>query len=418
MIHDTKCEIITVGTELLLGQIVDTNSAWLSERLASAGINVYFKQTVGDNEHRLFSVFEKAQSRSNIIFVTGGLGPTDDDLTKDVAAKLFQTNLMTHSSTMDKIETFFKKRNLQMTENNRKQALGFEGGKVFKNEVGMAPGLFFEHDGTWWFFVPGVPKEMKYLMNEQIMPYLKEQGVLTEQLYNRVLSFQGIGESTLETELHGLIRQQTNPTIAPLAKDGYVTLRLTAKAKTIKEANQLLDPTEEKIMNRVGSHFIGYGPVSLEEQLKILLEEHNLTLSSCESVTGGLFSSTMVSLEGASSFFNGSIVSYSNDAKEQVVGVSKEVITQHGAVSEPCAKQMAHLTRDKLQSDLSISFTGVAGDEVVDGHSPGTVFIGISANDHAEVDYVQIKGDRQTIREEAATEGIKRLIKFIKNFIA
>ncbi|GEL75807.1 competence/damage-inducible protein A [Tenuibacillus multivorans] len=416
MIEDTKCEIITVGTELLLGQINDTNSTWLSNKLAEAGINVYYKQTVGDNFNRLFSVFEKAQERSNIIFVTGGLGPTDDDLTKEVAAKLFNCELDIHQPTLNKIESFFKRRQQIMTENNRKQAQCFPSGRVFENEVGMAPGLHMKHEGASWFFLPGVPKEMKWIIDEQILPYLKDEGLLTKQLYSRVLSFQGIGESALETELQDIIRAQTNPTIAPLAGNGYVTLRITARAITRDEGEQLISDLEESILNRVGSYFVGYGQISLEVGLMQLLKEKQLTLSSCESVTGGLFASTIIQHDGASSIFNGSIVSYTNKVKQHAVGVPEHILREYGAVSEPCADAMAEHTRKQLQSDIAISFTGIAGTEPVNGYPPGTVFIGISNLNQTIVRRVQLKGNRNAIREEAVTEGIKHLIRFIKNF--
>ncbi|WP_277673270.1 competence/damage-inducible protein A [Piscibacillus halophilus] len=416
MIEETKCEVITVGTELLLGQIVDTNSSWLSEVLANSGINVYYKQTVGDNFDRLFSVFERAQKRSNIIFVTGGLGPTDDDLTREVAAQLFDTQLEIHQDTMNKIEGYFISRNKMMTENNRKQALGFQGGLVFDNEVGMAPALHYEHDGTWWFFLPGVPREMKWLVTEQILPFFKEKGILTKQLYSKVLSFQGIGESTLETELQDLIRNQTNPTIAPLAGNSYVTLRLTAKAATKEESETLIEPVEQQIMDRVGTYFTGYGHVPLEIQLLRLCQEKEITLCSCESVTGGLFASTIVQHEGASLALKGSIVSYTNEIKENVVGVPSSILDEFGAVSEPCARTMADQTREQFNTTIGISFTGIAGAEPVDGQEPGTVFIGISSKEETVVHKVVLSGGRNDIRERAVQEGLKYLLNFIKKF--
>lgn len=416
MIKDTKCEIITVGTELLLGQIVDTNSAWISEVLANSGINVYYKQTVGDNYDRLYSVFEKAQARSNIVVVTGGLGPTDDDLTKDVAAEIFKTQLEIHAPSMDKIQAYYDTRHQVMTENNRKQALGFKGGIVFDNEVGMAPGLFYEYDGTWWFFLPGVPREMKWLVSEKVIPFMKQKGILTEQLFSKVLSFQGIGESSLETELQDLIRSQSNPTIAPLAGNGYVTLRLTAKASNKVESEELFQPVEQQIMVRVGEYFTGYGHVPLELQLIQLCQEKGLTVSSCESLTGGLFASTIVQQEGASAILKGSFVSYTNETKANVVGVSQSILSEHGAVSEPCAKAMAEQTRLKMNTDVSISFTGIAGNQPVDGQEAGTVFIAISSNKGVEVHKMVFSGDRNAIRERSTQEGFKYLISYLKKF--
>ncbi|MFD2638340.1 competence/damage-inducible protein A [Piscibacillus salipiscarius] len=416
MIEDTKCEIITVGTELLLGQIVDTNSAWLSEVLANSGINVYYKQTVGDNFDRLYSAFSEAQNRSNIVFVTGGLGPTDDDLTREVAAKLFGTELETDQSTINKIKHYFELKNQTMTENNQKQALCFKGGTVFNNEVGMAPGLFYEFNNTWWIFLPGVPREMKWLVSEQVVPFLDKHGVLTTKLYSKVLSFQGIGESILETELQDLIRNQSNPTIAPLAGNGYVTLRLTAKATSEIESDELMAPVEQQIMDRVGGYFTGYGHIPLEVQLMNICKDKKLTISSCESLTGGLFASTLVQHDGASSILNGSIVSYTNEVKEHVVGVSSSILDNQGAVSKACAKDMAEKTREKLNTEIAISFTGIAGDDPVDGHEPGTVFIAVSSEDHTKVHERHLSGGRNIVREQAVLEGFKLLINFIKKF--
>ncbi|MGM8214540.1 competence/damage-inducible protein A [Bacillaceae bacterium W0354] len=411
MIEHSKCEIITVGTELLLGQVLDTNSTWLSEKLAHVGINVFHKQTVGDNYDRLLAVFKEAQKRSNIVIVTGGLGPTEDDLTRQVAADLFGCELEVDQQTLDKIEAFFKERKLNMPENNRKQALSFSGGKVFANKVGMAPGLYYKNNDTLWFFLPGVPKEMKWIVEEQIFPFLSQEGFLKKQLSSRVLTFQGIGESLLEAKLYDYIQEQTNPTIAPLAGNGYVTIRITAQGESKEEANQLIDPVEKKILERVGNYFVGYGNIPLEVQVMENLKMNQLTLSSCESITGGLFASTIIQHDGASNVFNGSIVSYSNKVKEHVVGVPKSVLANEGAVSELTAKIMAENIREKFNSDVSISFTGVAGKDPVEGYSQGTVFIGLSFLNHETVvKKVNLFGTRNAIREEAVLEGLKFIL--------
>lgn len=412
---NNKCEIITVGTELLLGQIVDTNSAWISEKLTKANLNVFHKQTVGDNYDRIFSVFEKAQQRSNVVFVTGGLGPTEDDVTRQVAADLFKCELVIHEETLHKVSEYFYKRNINMSSNNRKQALSFDGGLVFENKVGMAPALFYEHEQTLWFFLPGVPKEMKWLVEEQIFPFLKKKGLLTKQLFNRVLTFQGIGESTLEEELVDVIKNQSNPTIAPLAGNGYVTLRLTAQAKAKQEADALIDPVEALILNRVGDYFIGYGDVPLSLQVLNLLKEKNWTIASCESITGGLFASSIVEHDGASNVLKGSIVSYTNDVKESVVGVPSQILKTEGAVSKVTAKLMAENVRKKLNSHIGISFTGVAGKDPVEGFHQGTVFIGLSIDGlETEVKKVNLFGDRKAVRDEATLEGFRMILSKLK----
>ncbi|MDQ0350689.1 nicotinamide-nucleotide amidase [Alkalibacillus filiformis] len=412
---NSKCEIISVGTELLLGQIVDTNASWLSEKLNNIGLNVYYHQTVGDNFNRLTSVFEQAQKRSNIIIVTGGLGPTEDDLTREVAANLFDTDLKLDEPTFQEVQSYYTERNLTMTENNRKQALYFNGGEVFHNKVGMAPGLHFEHQGVLWFFLPGVPKEMKWITTEKVIPYLHDKGLTEGKLFHRVLTFQGIGESALETELIDLIHEQTNPTIAPLAGNGYIMIRLTAKANKEVEATELLDGTERLIHERVGNFFFGYGDQSLDQQLIHLLSKHRLTLSACESITGGQFASTIVSNKGASQLFKGSIISYTDEMKEKVVGIPNHILQKEGAVSEACANLMAENTQRMLNSDLSISFTGVAGPGEVNGYEPGTVFIAINYNGQTKCDHYHFAGDRNQVRDEAVQVGLKQLIGIINS---
>ncbi|MDV2580668.1 competence/damage-inducible protein A [Alkalibacillus haloalkaliphilus] len=407
---NSKCEIISVGTELLLGQIVDTNASWLSEKLNNIGLNVYYHQTVGDNFNRLASVFEQAQKRSNIIIVTGGLGPTEDDLTREVAASLFETDLKLDEPTFQEVQSYYTKRNLTMTENNRKQALYFNGGEVFHNKVGMAPGLHFEHKGVLWFFLPGVPKEMKWIANEKVIPFLHDKGLTEGKLFHRILTFQGIGESALETELLDLIQGQTNPTIAPLAGNGYIMIRLTAKANQEARAVELLDDTEQLVHKRVGDYFFDYGDQSLDQQLIHLLTKHEMTLSACESITGGQFASTIIANEGVSQLFKGSIISYTDEMKEEIVGIPHHLLQNEGAVSEACAKSMADNTQRMSGSNLSISFTGVAGPNEVNGYEPGTVFIAINYNGETKCEHYHFSGDRNQIRDEAVQAGLKQLI--------
>lgn len=408
MSHEKTCEIISVGTELLLGQIDDTNATWLSEKMATLGLNVYHRQTIGDNRKRLYEAFKLAQSRSDLVIVTGGLGPTDDDLTRDAACDLFGCSLETDLDTMKKIEDFYQKREMKMTENNRKQALSFSGATVFQNEVGMAPGLCYRHEETVWYFLPGVPTEMKWLVNHRLIPDLYARDFLQYQLYSRELNFQGIGESTIESELIDLIREQSNPTIAPLAGDGHVTIRLTAKSVSKEEADQLLDRLQEQILSRVSNYYVGDRPNTLERQLIGKLRDKQLTFSACESITGGLFTSQIVSESGASDVFRGAVVSYTNEVKQHVVNIPKEILERFGAVSEECARSMAERSRVLMGSDLSISFTGVAGNEPVDGHSNGTVFIAVSSKEGPTLcEKLNLTGKRNEIRQQATKQGLK-----------
>ncbi|WP_411955507.1 competence/damage-inducible protein A [Alkalibacillus sp. S2W] len=403
-----RCEVISVGTELLLGQIVDTNASWLSEKLNDVGLNVLHHQTVGDNANRMKAVFEQAQQRSDLVIVTGGLGPTEDDLTREVAAELFDTSLLIDEQVMNQIEQFFGDRNISMTENNRKQALHFDGGHTFENYVGMAPGLAFNHQGVNWFFLPGVPKEMKDIMSNGIVPYLHQLGLTDGKLYYRTLYFQGIGESILETELLDLIQAQTNPTIAPLAGDGYVVVRLAAKANQKNEAEDWFDELEELIRFRVGEYMVNQ-PRSKTEQVIEHFKAQNISLASCESLTGGLFSSRVVDHAGVSSFYYGSLITYNNQSKQELANVPATILSGEGAVSHACAKAMAEGAANKLNTDVAISFTGVAGPNDENGISAGTVYIGLSVYGNVYSKLFQFTGSRQDVREAATDAGMKYL---------
>ncbi|MDQ0159026.1 competence/damage-inducible protein A [Alkalibacillus salilacus] len=403
-----RCEVISVGTELLLGQIVDTNASWLSKKLNDVGLNVLHHQTVGDNANRMKAVFQQAQNRSDLVIVTGGLGPTEDDLTREVAAELFDTSLLMDKQVMNQIEQFFGDRNISMTENNRKQALHFNGGQTFENYVGMAPGLAFKHQGVYWFFLPGVPKEMKDIMSNGIIPYLHQLGLTDGKLYYRTLYFQGIGESILETELLDLIQSQTNPTIAPLAGDGYVMVRLAAKANRKDEAADWFDELEELIRFRVGEYIVNQ-PRSKTEQVIEHFKDQKISLASCESLTGGLFSSTIVDHAGVSSFYYGSLITYNNQAKHVVADVPANILDEEGAVSHACAKAMASGAANKLNTDVAISFTGVAGPNDEDAISPGTVYIGLSVYGNVYSKLFQFTGSREDVRQAATDAGMKYL---------
>ncbi|WP_035512352.1 competence/damage-inducible protein A [Halalkalibacillus halophilus] len=405
-----KSEIISVGTELLLGQIIDTNAPWIAEKLNQHGIDIYHKQTVGDNFFRLKEAFELAQSRSDLVIVTGGLGPTEDDLTREVAAELFNTEIQTDAFIFNKIKQYYMDRDKYMTINNEKQAYSFTGGDVYENEVGMAPGLHYYHEDTHWFFLPGVPKEMEWLMEHKIFPYLMKNQLVGEPVFHRTLQFYGIGEATLETELLPIIQKQTNPTIAPLAGYGFVNVRLSAKALNQENADALIEPVEKEILNLVGEYFMGYVHEEPLRDLLDVLRSEKLTIGCCESLTGGLFGSEMVSLSGASQIFSGSIVAYSNEVKKTLVHVSETTLEQHGAVSHLCASEMANNTKKILNVDCALSFTGVAGPDKQDGIDVGTVIIGLAFKDEETKTFeVNLKGDRNQIRQLAVNKGVQLL---------
>ncbi|RDI47383.1 competence/damage-inducible protein A [Falsibacillus pallidus] len=393
-----NAEIIAVGSELLLGQIVNTNAKFISERLAELGINVYYHTVVGDNPMRLTKAIETAEKRADLIIFTGGLGPTKDDLTKEAIASHLNTSLVSDEEALDSIVEYFKKTNRIMTENNKKQALVLNGADVLPNLNGMAPGMFYKTDTHRYMLLPGPPKEMEPMFREFGMPKLAEQLEEMVKIESRVLRFFGIGEAQLETEIMDLIDGQSNPTIAPLAADGEVTLRLTAKDPSGEKAQQLLDEVEQQILARTGEFFYGYGQSSLMIELSALMKKKNYTIACAESLTGGLFQSELTSIDGASSVFNGGVICYSNQAKIEQVGVAESTINQYGAVSEECAVELAVGIQKKFNTDIGISFTGAAGPEPLEGNPPGTVWIGVSFAGAAPRAFkVQLQGSRNNI---------------------
>ncbi|WP_100373138.1 competence/damage-inducible protein A [Bacillus sp. FJAT-45037] len=412
-----RAEIIAVGSELLLGQIVNTNARFLSEELAASGIDVYYQVVVGDNKNRLTGVIKDAAARSDLVFLTGGLGPTKDDLTKETVATFLGKNLVYDDASLASIEAYFQKVNRDMTPNNKKQALIIEGSQVLPNHYGMAPGMIATVDGCTFVLLPGPPKELEPLVKEQLLPFLQQRNKTNESITSRVLRFFNIGESKLETMIEDLLAAQSNPTIAPLASEGEVTLRLTVKHHDASVAKQLLDHTEEKIQARVGQFFYGYGESSLIAVLVDRLKSTHTTLSTAESLTGGLVSSAITSVPGASNIFVGSIVSYQTKVKENQLGVSKELITSSGVVSAECAGVMAREVRERLRSDIGLSFTGVAGPSGQEGKEPGLVYIGIAySNQQVKTFRLQLTGNRESIRMRAMKYGCFYLLNELKRW--
>lgn len=411
---EVNAEIISVGSELLLGQICNTNAQFLSKELAILGINVYYHTGVGDNPERLKKIITQAQERSDLIILTGGLGPTKDDLTKDVLAELLNTKLVYNQEALNSIEAYFKRVNRIMTENNRKQALVIKDSHVLVNKTGMAPGMAYSHEGKIYILLPGPPKELQPMFLDEVRPFLHEQGIISNFILSRVLRFYGIGEAQLEADIEDLIDSQTNPSIAPLAGDGEVTLRLTAKSKTEKESEKLLDEMEKTILDRVGRYFYGYDNTSLPIEVSKLLSKKNLRLACAESLTGGLFAQLLTQVSGAGMIFNGGIVSYTNEVKNKVLNVPQKILDEEGAVSSECAEAMAENVRKILNADIGISFTGVAGPTKSEGKEVGTVFIGISFKNEETVIYpLNLIGSRDAIRSRSAYNGFYYLLKHL-----
>jgi nicotinamide-nucleotide amidase len=408
-----NAEIIAVGSELLLGQIVNTNARFLSQQLAELGVNVYFHTVVGDNSIRLRQALTIADTRSDIIILTGGLGPTKDDLTKETIASHLQAQLVMDETALHSIEQFFSKTNRFMTENNKKQALVLENCEVLNNDNGMAPGMLYKHNEKIYILLPGPPKEMEPMFSAYGRQALLKNLDKDDKIISRVLRFFGIGEAQLETELEDLIDAQTNPTIAPLASDGEVTLRLTAKHSDEAEANRLIDQTEQNIKKRVGQYFYGLNDTSLLKEAFTLIHKNALTIACAESLTGGMFQEQFTSIPGAGSHLMGGVVCYTNDAKINLVKVNPNTIDYDGAVSEACAAELASNIASLLKSDIGISFTGVAGPDELEGKPVGTVYIGLNIKGKQFVEKLNLAGSRAAIRNRAVKFGYYYLLKHL-----
>ncbi|MCM3539216.1 competence/damage-inducible protein A [Priestia endophytica] len=407
-----NAEIIGVGSELLLGQIANTNAQFLSKQLASLGVNVYYHTVVGDNPKRLETAIEAAKERADLLVFTGGLGPTKDDLTKETVAKSLGRSLVSHEESLASIKDYFVKTKRVMTPNNEKQALVVEGSDVLLNDHGMAPGMYIEADGKTYIMLPGPPKEMKPMFENYAKPHILDRLGVKDQIISRVLRFFAIGESQLETEIEDLLEAQSNPTIAPLAGDGEVTLRLTAKHETEEGALTLLKEIEDKIQERVGEYFYGYDQTTLFSETLKKLGEKNWTLASAESLTGGLFSERMTSISGSGEHMRGSIVTYHDNIKEHVLGVDSDVLQKHGAISEQCARQMAEKIKEKFNTSVGISFTGVAGPSTAEGHPVGHVFVGLAIEGKETVVHeLNLQGTREGIRKRTVNYGAYYLLK-------
>lgn len=410
-----KAEIVAVGTELLLGQIPNTNAQWISEQLAMYGINVYNHVVVGDNLERVAESFKQAHKRSDIIIVTGGLGPTEDDLTREAFQAISKLKMIEHAPSMRKIEEYFAKQAWKMTPNNHKQARVFETATVLQNKNGMAPGMIVEFENRTWIFLPGVPREMKGLFTDAILPYLYQLTGKEEVIKSVILKFLGIGESALEHELLDLIHMQTNPTIAPLATDDGIIIRLTAKAARDVDLDRLLNDTKQAVLEKVGKYFVAENEETVEQVIIRLLKKDKKTIASAESLTGGMFVNQLISVPGASDAVYGGIVCYDSRVKMNILDVPKQVILEKGTVSEECAIILARNVREKLGTDIGISFTGVAGPDDVEGKEQGTVFIGVSMKGNTDKAYgFHFTGDRNGVRKRAVNKGLEIIFNLLK----
>ena len=395
-----KAEIITVGTEILLGDILNTNCRYLSRELAAMGIEMYYQITVGDNEERLLKTLDESLNRSDIVICTGGLGPTEDDITKEVCAKYFGYELGLHKPSLDAMIERFKHMNRVPTKNNEKQAYFPKEAYILKNDNGTAPGCIMEKEGKMIVVLPGPPKEMESMFENYVKPYLSK--LTDDVIESEVLRIIGVGESKVENDILDIIDSQTNPTIATYAKGYECTLRITAKAKSVEEAKELIKPMSDEMKRRFGQSLYATGETSIEEVVAKMLVENNLKIAVAESCTGGMVSASLINYPGISSVFMEGCVTYSNEAKMKSLGVKKETLDVYGAVSDKCAKEMASGVAARYNTNVGIATTGIAGPGGGTDEKPvGLVYFGIYINGKVITKKYVFNGDRQGIRERA-----------------
>ena len=399
-------EIIAVGTEILLGNIVNTNAAYLAEKCAGLGLSCYHQDVVGDNEERLSETIRLALTRADIILLSGGLGPTQDDLTKEAAAKVMGKELYLHEPSKEAIRQFFVERNMEITENNWKQAMVPEGCIVVENPGGTAPGIIIAENGKHVVLMPGPPGELIPMFERSIMPYLA--GLTTGVIYSQTVKICGVGESKAESMVEDLVNAQDNPTIATYAKTGEVHLRVTATAPDEKEAKKLVKPMVKELKGRFGNHvYTTDSEVTLEKAVVDLLMANKLTACTVESCTGGMLSARLINVPGVSEVFKSGYVTYSNKSKRKLLGIKKNILMKHGAVSEQIAKEMAKTAATLARTDVSVSTTGIAGP---DGGTPdkpvGLVYIGCNVCGRVTVKECHFHGTREKIRESTVSAAL------------
>ncbi len=412
------CEIISIGTELLLGDITDTNARYLSEKMKEMGFSVYFRQTCGDNRERIQSTLSLALSRADLVIATGGLGPTYDDITREVAAELFSAPLEESEEVKNQIQNYLSSRGIASPENNLRQAQVPKGALVLKNDWGTAPGLWLKKEGKGLILLPGVPFEMKKLFEERVLSELKKN--IDGVIHTRILRLYGISEAKVDQILFDLMKKGKNPSIAPYAGKGEVELHITAKADTEDMAKRMCEEAVEKISSLLGEFCYGEGDTSLEKELVKALIEKKKKIATAESCTGGLISERITSVSGASEVFELGVCSYSEKIKEKFLFVSPETLKTDGVYSKACALEMARGVLALSGSDLALGITGIAGPAGGTEKNPvGTVYIAVCSKERENVIKARFgdeNSDRDQIRRRASSKAISLAMEFlIKN---
>lgn len=405
-------EILAVGTELLMGQISNTNAQYITRRLNDVGVNVYYHSVVGDNPDRLKKSVMLALSRADVLITTGGLGPTKDDITKETITEALDIKLVRHEETFQKIKEFFERVNRKMMENNVKQAYLPENSIIIPNYNGTAPGCIIEKNGKVVIMFPGPPKEMIPMFEETVFNYFEKKTGQT--IGSRMLKIFGLGESEMETRIIDLVESQSNPTIAPYVNQGEVVVRITARCRNCNEAIEMINPVIEKIRERLGPNLYALNGESMEEIVVGLLKEKNINISVAESCTGGMLAAKLVNVPGVSQVFEQGFITYSDQTKIDILKVSPQTISTYGAVSRQTAIEMVNGLINKTKARAGISITGIAGpDEDINEKPTGTVFIAVSLD--GEVDCIELKlnGDRERVRHVACLNALNMLRKKI-----
>lgn len=413
-----NAEILCIGTEVLIGEVVNTNAAYISERLSAAGINVYYHSVCGDNKERIKSCLKLALSRSDAVIMTGGLGPTYDDITKEIVAETLCTELVLHEEILLRLESYFEKSGRKMTENNKKQAYIPKGATIFENRFGTADGIAIRKDGKTVVMLPGPPREMKPMLDADVLPYLAAES--DHILVSQNINIFGLGESSVENALSDIMKSSDDPTIAPYVNNGEVRLRLTAKGKDEKEAKEKIKPVAEKIISVLGDVVYGINEPSIESVLVRELKKKKKRIAFAESCTGGLISKRITDVSGASEVFGYGFVTYANEAKENLLGVESSTLEAYGAVSEQTAKEMALGTLSASGADIAVSVTGIAGPTGGTEDKPvGLVYMGVATKDTCFVKKLLLAThsghDRSYVRTLTATHAFKAALDVLKN---
>lgn len=413
-----KSEVICVGTEILLGEIIDTNSVFISRKLNELGIDLYHISTVGDNIKRILSQIELSFNRSDLVIITGGLGPTEDDVTRNAVAEFLGVKLLLNEDSKQRLINYFSRKKRKMPDSNFRQAYFPENSKLLVNEVGTADGFYIEKNDKIIVCLPGVPSEMEHMIEKYLIKYLIKK---TDEVFeSRYMNIYGLTESQMEEKIIDLVKNQKNPTIGTYAKEDKLEIRLTAKAENKNAANKIIAPIANEIKNRFGEHFFGYGEnLKLEDVVCKILVDNNLKISTAESCTGGLLAGTLINYPGISRVYSEGFITYSNESKIKNLGVDEKLIKKYGVVSKEVALDMARKVREKTYSDVALSTTGIAGpDGGTINKKVGLIYIGYSSKKGDDFLELNLFNNRQKNRHLTVLNAINFLrLKLIRDYL-